>query len=109
MRIATTLAACLLLLGCVNGQAKSEAPGPPPIASSAPRRTVGGVLKSIPESKKYVLIAHEDIPGFMKAMTMDFELLRPSQLDGLAPGDAITFTFVETEDHRLFIESIAKR
>lgn len=109
MRPIASLFVALLFVACANGQGKGEAPSPPPIPSSAPRRTVRGVLKSIPESRKYVLIAHEDIPGFMRAMTMDFELLRPTQIDGMEPGDAVTFTFVETENHRLFIESITKR
>ena len=108
-RFATCLFVALLLGSCAKTQGKSEASPPPVIAATAPRRSVNGVIKEIPGSRAYLLIKHEDIPGYMKAMTMEFELLRPAQADGLAVGDAITFTFVESEDQRLVIEAVKKR
>ena len=36
----------------------------------------------------------EEIPDFMRAMTMPFEVLRPGDLDNLAPGAIVEFTLV---------------
>lgn len=66
-----------------------------------------GVVKSFGPEKKYVVIAHEDIPGYMMAMSMSFEPRRPEQLDGLAPGDKVAFRFTDADGHRL-LDAIQK-
>lgn len=38
-----------------------------------------------------ILVAHEDIPGLMPAMTMNFDVADPKLLDTLERGDAIDF------------------
>jgi protein SCO1/2 len=43
-----------------------------------------------PETRQ-VVIAHEDIPGLMPAMTMNFDVADPKLLETLASGDAIDF------------------
>ena len=43
-----------------------------------------------PDGRREVSVKHEDIPGFMPAMTMAYFVKTPSILDGLAPGDLIT-------------------
>lgn len=40
---------------------------------------------------RQIVIAHEDIPGLMPAMTMNFDVADPTLLDTLAHGDAIDF------------------
>jgi protein SCO1/2 len=55
-----------------------------------------GVVKSVLADGKGVRIAHEDIPGFMQAMTMDFEVRNPALLTGIQPEDAIDFTIEKT-------------
>ena len=57
-----------------------------------------GVVKQVAPEDNRVLIAHEDIPGFMPAMTMEFEVKTPEMLLGLSPGDAITLTLEQTPD-----------
>ena len=37
-----------------------------------------------------VVVAHEDIPDFMDAMTMSFEVNKPSLLHNLKPGETIS-------------------
>lgn len=67
-----------------------------------------GVVKSFGPDKKYVVIAHEKIAGYMEAMTMSFEPRTPAQLDGLQSGDRVTFTFVATEDGHRILQSIQR-
>lgn len=57
-----------------------------------------GVVKSVIADGKGVRIAHEDIPGFMQAMTMDFEVKDPALLSGVQPEDAIAFTIEKTSE-----------
>ena len=77
-------------------------------SSKAKRYDARGVIKGFTEGKKAVNIAHEDIPDFMKAMTMPFDLPSPSLVEGLKEGDAVEFSFTD-DDGKLVIQSIKKR
>ncbi len=50
-----------------------------------------GVVRSVDVSARQVTIKHQDIPGFMKAMTMTFELAPGLALDGIEPGTTVDF------------------
>ena len=50
-----------------------------------------GVVVSVDHNTGTVEIDHEDIEGFMPAMTMPFKALRPSLLDKIEPGDKVEF------------------
>ena len=52
---------------------------------------VGKIVAVVPQSQE-VVIDHEEITGFMDAMTMGYKLASPAQLQGLKPGDAVNFT-----------------
>ena len=68
--------------------------GPPP----SPEILVGeGIVKKVVIPDRRVVIAHEDIPGFMHAMTMSFEVNKPSLLHNLEPGDRVRFTLEMTK------------
>jgi len=60
----------------------------------------GQILDVKPDTKE-VLVRHEDIPGFMPAMTMPYRVEDAELLAGKQPGDLITATLVvgETEAH----------
>ena len=60
----------------------------------------GQILDVKPETKE-VLVKHDDIPGFMPAMTMPYRVEDPQILADKQPGDLITATLVvgETEAH----------
>lgn len=99
-------------LACNKSQAQASPSGEP--AQAAPQQAgkvyeTRGVIKAFGEGKKSVKIAHEDVPGYMKAMTMPFAVKDPSVLAGLAEGDAVTFSFTEESDGRLLVQSIKKR
>jgi protein SCO1/2 len=57
-----------------------------------------GVVREVLEGDRQVVIAHEDIPGLMPAMTMNFEVPDPALLASLAPGQVIDFE-VEFDGH----------
>ena len=59
---------------------------------------VRGQILSIGEprsdGRRELSVKHEDIPGFMPAMSMAYFVRTPSMLDGLAPGDLFSATLV---------------
>lgn len=61
------------------------------------RYALKGVVASVNRAVREVVVAHEDIPGFMPAMTMPFPLSDPTTLASLAPGDTIAATLVVGE------------
>ncbi len=56
-----------------------------------------GVLKGIKQDEHQVVIAHEDIPHFMDAMTMPFNIKDAGILTNVAVGDQVTFQLHVTE------------
>jgi len=84
----------------------ADAPG-----QSQPPKTYHavGAIRSFGPARSFVNIAHEDIPGYMAAMTMAFEPKNPGQLDGLAEKDRVQFDFVETADARRVLVQITKQ
>src|SRR3954469_13014036 len=68
---------------------------------------VKGVVHNVMPDKNKVTIAHEKIPGYMDAMTMDFDVKKPTELGGIKPGDNISFRMVVT-DNDGWIEKIVK-
>lgn len=59
---------------------------------------VKGVIKKLPADGKSVVIQHEEIPGYMSAMTMPFPVKDTNVLRGLQPGDAVSFRLCVTDD-----------
>ena len=56
-----------------------------------------GQILSVSPERQEVLVNHEDIPGFMAAMTMPYKVKDPALLEGKAPGDLFTATLVVEE------------
>jgi protein SCO1/2 len=56
--------------------------------------TLQGQVQSIDAPHKLVVVKHEEIKGFMPAMTMPYEVAEAKLLDGLAPGDLINAQLV---------------
>lgn len=80
--LATAVAAVSLVAGCQNPSASST-------ASAAKVYDVKGKVVALDAAKKVVTLDHDDIPGFMKAMTMEFSVDDAKLLDGLKAGDAV--------------------
>lgn len=51
----------------------------------------GQVIATVPNASQLV-VDHEEIKGFMDAMTMGYRIDPPALLEGLKPGDKIRFT-----------------
>ena len=66
---------------------------PTAITNTAAPQTfqVRGVVKEVRAADREVVIKHEEIPGYMAAMTMPFDVKDVKELDGLAPGDTVSF------------------
>ncbi len=69
--------------------------------------SVKGVFQESRSGGHKAVIAHESIPGYMDAMTMPFNVRKPAELNGLHPGDKITFrlSVTDTDD---WIDEIKK-
>src|SRR5438552_3017841 len=72
-------------------------------ASVQPRPTekrfeVRGQIRGLESDGKTVRIAHEEIPGYMDAMTMALEVQNPTLLRNLQVGDEVGFQLVVTDD-----------
>lgn len=78
-----------------------------PSSAGKPTYSTKGKVRAIGEKKDSITIAHEDIPGYMKAMTMMFEVEKPEILGDIKVSDEVSFTFSD-RDGRLFVESISK-
>ena len=61
------------------------------------RYEVRGQILSVDPQRQEVLVDHENIEGFMPAMTMPYKVRDVALLEGKAPGDLITATLVVEE------------
>jgi protein SCO1/2 len=57
-----------------------------------------GVIRQITEDRRKTTIQHEAIPGYMSAMTMEFNVKDTNELAGISPSDEITFKLVVGEN-----------
>jgi protein SCO1 len=58
------------------------------------RFTLQGQVLALEPARKQVTVKHEEIKGFMPAMTMPYDVQEERALNGLAPGDLINATLV---------------
>jgi protein SCO1/2 len=110
LRAAASLLACAL---AVTGCRQQSTPTPPPPAASGPATNSGtpvvingvpataypvrGVIEAVHTNKQQATIKHDEIPGYMVAMTMDFDVKEARELDGLKPGNIVKFRMLVTE------------
>ncbi|MGE3737203.1 MAG: copper-binding protein [Blastocatellales bacterium] len=82
-----TLICCLLMLAAINaaGCQTALSKGTPHIK----RYDLSGRVEFIDQKNSGITVAHEDIPGFMPAMTMLFKVKDKAALRRLAVGDQI--------------------
>lgn len=79
-----------------------------PTASAAPvRYAARSVVRSVDDEKSLLWIAHEDIPGYMKAMTMPF-VASPAYRRLVHSGDRVEFTFHDDGSGNLVLDTLVK-
>ena len=71
------------------------------------RYPVRGVVQAVMPSAHKVRVQHEAIPGYMMAMTMNFNVQDTNCLATVRPGDKVTFTLVVTPDDD-WVENLQK-
>jgi protein SCO1/2 len=77
--------ACAFLAGCTSAT---------PDESRIQRYDLKGKIVSFNKAQQQVIIRHEEVPGFMEAMTMPFTLREDSAFDVMRAGDEIQATLV---------------
>jgi Cu/Ag efflux protein CusF len=70
-------------------------------------QTRGEVVALKPEMDA-IAILHEDVPGFMDSMQMDFSVAEMEEMTGLTPGDKVAFTIAIAEDGETTIRDLQK-
>jgi protein SCO1 len=86
-----------LVLACVAvfpACEKKTAQTPVTAVDAAQRFTVKGMLRAINYAEHEVTIEHEEIPGYMPAMTMPFAVKDMAAVQPLSAGDALKFEFI---------------
>lgn len=92
---AQQLAAVLLLaaLGNAGCESSTQDPAAGPSAVSVEdgsrQYPIVGNVVSVAEDRSSVTLDHEDIPGLMPGMEMEFQIADPLLLEGIAPGDRV--------------------
>jgi protein SCO1 len=70
------------------------------------RYPIKGVVVAVNQQERTATIKHEDIPGYMQGMTMEFKIKNAADLQTMKPGDQITGTLV-VDDLSSWIEVTA--
>lgn len=88
------LASTCVILGCSTKEKSATTSVPSADSAAVVVETYEGrgVVKSVMPNREHIIVDHEDIPGFMSAMSMPFALRDTSLAAGLSPGDSIRFT-----------------
>ncbi len=96
-----------LLLGALPGCHRPATPPARPAGESARRFETRGLVREIAADRSRAVIRHEEIPGYMPRMTMELIVRNPDELDGISPGDEVTFALHATEQTH-WIDSIQR-
>ncbi len=97
----TILMAMLLTLALV-GASCNKKPTTPVMHAGV------GVVEEVNKEAVTVQINHEDIKGYMPAMSMPFKVKNAALLDGVKTGDKVDFT-LEDSSAGIFVIGIKKR
>lgn len=63
-----------------------------------PETIIGrGVVQKVVKADQRVVVAHEELPGLLRARTSGFTVRNPALLAHLIPGERIRFTLEKTE------------
>jgi protein SCO1/2 len=77
------MVAALFVLGCKDGGSERAKP------TADKEYDIRGKVVAMNPAKPAVTLDHEDIPGLMKAMQMEFAVENAKLLEGIKAGDAV--------------------
>lgn len=103
LALSALLGTTALLVGC-QGQSGSTSSA----QGEAKLYDVRGTVVSLDREKKAVTLDHEDIPGLMKAMKMEFSVEDQKVLEGLNAGDQVTGK-LKADSGKYVVTSLSKR
>jgi protein SCO1 len=97
----------MLLLTLACNKTSNQPKGSMSVEVTAQKRHhLKGKVVSVDKRANMVNVDSEDIPGFMGAMTMPYQVKPAGELDKLTAGDAITADVV-VQDDNAWLENIA--
>ena len=100
MRINATVTLLLIVCGVACQRPSPTTTNNPGVASQRGVTTAThhgvGVVEAVDVDKKTIKINHEEIKGYMDAMSMEFHTRKPTLLNALKIGDQIEFTLEES-------------
>ena len=102
---------CLLLglfaMGCQSPDNPPAAQQPAATASTVQEYNLDGEIVSVDKDKKTAVVKHQEIQGFMAAMTMAYPIPEQADLDKIKPGDQIKATvFNAPAESRMWLGNI---
>lgn len=94
-----TLTFSLVFCGGAPKEEKSETPEEAPVSSAAIKEyALKGRVLGLREEDKTAVIMHEEIVGWMSAMTMDFPIREDADWEKLKVGSVIEATVFASDD-----------
>ena len=100
-RLTISALLCLSLVSCTAPRFQKSA--------NAKLYELRGRVVSVNKAERQVMIAHEEVPGFMGAMTMPFTLADEWAFRDLTPGDNIQAVLVVDEDRSWLEQPVITR
>ncbi len=101
-----TLAACSKNTGQSSATDSTAVPTVP--AAPVKQGTGLGKVEGFDTTLHTITLNHNDIPGIMEAMSMEYTLARPELAHGLVAGDSVKFTLQEPATGTFIVSAIEK-
>lgn len=98
MRLAVVFPVLLMLSSCAQRAEDTPEPAEDVAPASVETYQATGVIKAFLPDGEHIRIAHEEIPGFMGAMTMSFAVEDTTLLQGIEVEDSVRFMLTVTGD-----------
>lgn len=91
----STIPLVLVLLAATGACRHGGKGGASGEASQQPGHETAGVIQAVDANQGTIQIAHDEIKGFMPAMTMSFHVKKKKMLEDVKAGDKVQFTIKE--------------
>lgn len=98
--------ALMFIIGC----SKRPEEVIPAIQSTSGKSGTGtGIVERISTDRKFVTLAHHDIPGIMSAMAMEYPVQSPELLKDIHEKDSVSFILTKTPESQYMVTEINKK